>query len=261
MATVLKLEHVNFTRAGKPILKDLNWEIQSGENWAVLGLNGAGKTTLLKLLHGDIWPSSGQMEVLGHVFGHSNINDLRKKIGWVSNALQDWLHPGDSAESIVLSGKFASIGVYEETTPAEQATAVDLLKRVGGGSLLGKPYRILSQGEKQLVMIARALMAQPELLILDEPCNGLDLFARDRLLANIEKIAADPASPAMLIVSHHTEELLPCFQKVLLLKDGSIFDQGSRQAMFTEDELTEFYGAPVKVLLNENDHVLVYLRK
>ncbi|WP_235806081.1 ATP-binding cassette domain-containing protein, partial [Limosilactobacillus gastricus] len=148
MATVLKLEHVNFTRAGKPILKDLNWEIQSGENWAVLGLNGAGKTTLLKLLHGDIWPSSGQMEVLGHIFGHSNINDLRKKIGWVSNALQDWLHPGDSAESIVLSGKFASIGVYEETTPAEQATAVDLLKRVGGGSLLGKPYRILSQGEK-----------------------------------------------------------------------------------------------------------------
>lgn len=119
MSTVLKLEHVNFTRAGKPILKDLNWEIQSGENWAVLGLNGAGKTTLLKLLHGDIWPSSGQMEVLGHVFGHSNINDLRKKIGWVSNALQDWLHPGDSAESIVLSGKFASIGVYEETTPVE----------------------------------------------------------------------------------------------------------------------------------------------
>lgn len=104
-------------------------------------------------------------------------------------------------------------------------------------------------------------MAQPELLILDEPCNGLDLFARDRLLANIEKIAADPASPAMLIVSHHTEELLPCFQKVLLLKGGLIFDQGSRQAMFTEDELTEFYGAPVKVLRNENDHVLVYLRK
>ncbi len=135
------------------------------------------------------------------------------------------------------------------------------MKRVGGGSLLGKPYRILSQGEKQLVMIARALMAQPELLILDEPCNGLDLFARDRLLANIEKITADPASPAMLIVSHHTEELLPCFQKVLLLKDGSIFDQGSRQAMFTEEELTEFYGAPVKVLRNENDHVLVYLRK
>ena len=161
----------------------------------------------------------------------------------------------------MLSGKFASIGIYEQTTDAEQQEAVDLLKRVGGGSLLGKPYRILSQGEKQLVMIARALMSKPELLILDEPCNGLDLFALDRLLSYIESIAADPDSPARLIVSQHTEELLPCFQKVLLLKDGSIFDQGSRASMFTEEELTKFYGAPVKVIRDENDHVLVYLKK
>lgn len=258
MTTVLSLKHVSVVRGDREILHDLNWTIQAGENWGILGLNGAGKTTLLKVIHGDLWPTTGQVEVLGEKFGHTNINELRKRVGWVSTALQDWLHPGDRAESIVLSGKFASIGIYQAVTDDDKAEARRLLERLGGKSLIGKPYRILSQGERQLVMIARALMAKPELLILDEPCNGLDLFAKARLLDKVKQIAKAPHHPAILIVSHHTTEILPCFNQVLLLRAGHAFDQGSRDAMLTPAKLTAFYQAPVQVTVDNNETVHVF---
>ncbi|MCI1633743.1 MAG: ABC transporter ATP-binding protein [Liquorilactobacillus nagelii] len=258
MKQVLNFDHVSFQRGEKTILYDINWQVKPQENWAILGLNGAGKTTLLKMIHGDIWPSNGKLTVLDHLFGQTNIPQLRRKIGWVSNALQDWLHPGDLVEQIVLSGKFASIGLYERYTAAELQEACNLLTRLGGEKFLGKTYRMLSQGERQLTLIARAMMAQPELLILDEPCNGLDLFARQRLLQKISTIAQLPQSPALLLVSHYTEELLPCFTNLLLLKKGEIYATGSRQQLLTAPVLTDFYTKPIEIVSDDPRRIIVY---
>ncbi|GAJ26692.1 ABC transporter [Liquorilactobacillus sucicola DSM 21376 = JCM 15457] len=258
MASVLSFKNVSLTKGDRQILKEISWTIKEKENWAILGLNGAGKTTMLKMIHGDVWPSQGKLEVLGGVFGHTNIPALKKRIGWVSTALQDWLHPGDLVEEIVLSGKFASIGLYEHYSDQEMQKAKERITKLGGAKLLGKPYRVLSQGEKQLVLIARALMARPELLILDEPCNGLDLFARERLLAKIQEIAQMPNSPALLLVSHYTEELLPCFDNVMFLKDGSIYKKGKREELLNTESLTNFYGAPIQVVTNAQKRIIVY---
>lgn len=257
MNNLLDFAHVDFMRRDKVILHDINWQVKTHENWAILGLNGAGKTTLLKMMHGDIWPSNGQISVLGHRFGETNIPALQRKIGWVSTALQDDLHPGDLAEEIVLSGKFASIGLYEPYELPEVAEAEQKLIQLGGGKLIGKPYQVLSQGERQLVLLARALMAQPELLILDEPCNGLDLLAKEKLLNQISKINELPNRPTMLMVSHHTEELLPCFQKVLLLKQGEVVQTGSRDEILNETTLSNFYETPVAVLKHQQK-IMVY---
>ncbi|WP_461215107.1 ABC transporter ATP-binding protein [Lacticaseibacillus sp. GG6-2] len=255
---ILAFRDVTLERSTKTILKHIDWTIEPNQNWAILGLNGAGKTTMLKMIHGDLWPSSGQLEVLGGVFGHTSIPELTRKIGWVSTALQDWLHPGDRVENIVLSGKFASIGLYERYTRAELNEAKRILSDMGGAKLIGKTYGVLSQGERQLVMIARAMMAHPQLLILDEPCNGLDLFAREALLQRVAKIAEMPDSPALLFVSHYTEELMPCFQHVMLLKDGEIFAQGNRQELLQADKLSEFYAKPIQTAMIGTDRIAVY---
>lgn len=257
MNNLLDFSHVDFVRRDKKILHDLNWQVKPHENWAILGLNGAGKTTLLKMIHGDIWPSNGDVSVLGHHFGETNIPALQRKIGWVSNALQDDLHPGDLAEEIVLSGKFASIGLYEAYELPDVAEAKQKLTKLGGQALIGKPYRVLSQGERQLVLLARALMAQPELLILDEPCNGLDLLAKEKLLKQISMINDLLDSPTMLMVSHHTEELLTCFQHILLLKKGEVVQTGRRDEILNETTLSKFYETPV-ALLKHQQKIMVY---
>lgn len=258
MKRILKFDDVSVTRGKKEILHHLNWEVFSNESWAVLGLNGAGKTTMLKMIHGDLWPTTGKLEVLGGVFGHISIPDLKTRIGWVSTALQDQLHPGDVVDYVVLSGKFASIGIYQEFYQADLDHARQILVDMGGEKLLGKPYAVLSQGERQLVLIARAMMAEPELLILDEPCNGLDLFAREELLNRVAKIAEIPNHPALLFVSHYTEELLPCFTNVLLLRNGRIIKAGKRADVLTESSLTDFYHKPIKTVSLTGDRLAVY---
>lgn len=258
MTNILAFDDVSVTRGKRQILKHITWQVQAKENWAILGLNGAGKTTMLKMIHGDLWPTSGRLEVLGGVFGHTNIPELKTKIGWVSTALQDELHSWDSVDEIVLSGKFASIGIYQDYTAAEMAQARQILTDVGGAKLLGKVYAVLSQGERQLVLIARALMAHPQLLILDEPCNGLDLFAREALLQRIQQIAQRPEHPALLMVSHYTEEILPAFEHVLLLKAGMVQATGQRQELLTRLVLSDFYERPIAIKAWQGSRIAVY---
>lgn len=255
---VFEFSHVNFIRGKKKILKDINWAVKNKENWAILGLNGSGKTTMLQLLSGYIWPSSGQLDVLGERFGKTSIPELRKKIGWVSSALQYQLKNHEKAELIVLSGKFASIGIYQNTTPEDLDEAKKVLSECGGKKLIGKKYEVLSQGERQMVLIARALMAKPQLLILDEPCNGLDLFAKERLLKKIESIAKSPNSPTLLYVSHHTEEILPCFDHIILLRDGQIIEQGKTQDLLNKEVLNHFYTEPVQLVKMNDQRIAVY---
>lgn len=258
MDRILKFDHVGVTRGQQPILQDITWQVEAKENWAILGLNGAGKTTLLKMIHGDLWPTTGHLEVLGGQFGHVNIPELKTKIGWVSIALQDDLHKGDPVDEIVLSGKFASIGLYEDYTKAQLQEARQLLTNLGGAKLLDQPYAVLSQGERQLVLIARALMARPKLLILDEPCNGLDLFAREELLQRIQNIAIQANHPALLLVSHYTEEILPIFDHVLLLRQGQIVGAGPRKKLLTQSVLSDFYQKPIGLQHLNNTRMAVY---
>lgn len=203
---ILHLDNVSLKRNGKWILKDINWRVEKNENWVLYGLNGAGKTALLNMLCSYYFPTSGEMQVLGHHFGKTELGDrLRRKIGLVSAGLQHKLYAADSAFEIALSGAYASIGLYE--TPSEQVRekAIGLLKDLGAISYADRRYETLSQGERQRALIARALMADPELLILDEPVTGLDFMAREqacwtRLRLSLKKKMRRPSfmSPIML---------------------------------------------------------------
>lgn len=253
-----EFENVSFIRDKKALLNNVNWSVKTSENWAILGLNGAGKTLLLQLICGYLWPSKGRLVVLDQVFGKASIPELQRRIGWVSTALQYKMKNRETAEKIVLSGKFASIGIYQHYTEEELEQAKTILINAGGASLIGKKYEVLSQGERQLVLISRALMANPELLILDEPCNGLDLFAREKLLSQIQQIAEQKNHPTLLYVTHHTEEILPCFHHLMLLKDGKIFAKGTQSELFNEEKLATFYAEPIQIIPLKDERFAVY---
>nr|BAB40634.1 ATP-binding protein-homolog [Thermoactinomyces vulgaris] len=244
---IIEMNSVSWMREGKMILKNISWQVQPGENWCLIGLNGSGKTTLLNLVNGYIWPTTGTVKLFGKKFGEVNLRELRKKIGWVSSSLAQQLHNHETAINIVLSGKFASIGLYDKPEKIDMEKAAALLEMMGCGHLITQTYQTLSQGEKQKVLIARALMASPQLMILDEPCTGLDLFAREQLLHSIQSISAHPQSPALIYVTHHVEEITNCFTHTLLLKQGEIFRAGPTSHVLTEELLSDFFDTPIEV--------------
>lgn len=245
--SIVEMRDIVWERDEKVVLEKVNWTINEGEHWCLLGLNGSGKTTLLNMINGYIWPTTGSVSVLGHRFGEYDLRELRKEIGWVSTSLQQRLYYSDSALQIVLSGKFASIGVYDEVSEEDEHKAISILKQLGCESLITRKYGTFSQGEKQRVLIARALMNEPKLLILDEPCTGLDLFAREQVLAMIEQLVATENAPALIYVTHHVEEILPCFNKTLLIKDGTVFAEGNSNHILNDHTLGQFFGVPVHI--------------
>lgn len=244
----LKLQNVSLERQHKTLLKNLNWEVKKGENWAILGLNGSGKTTLLKLIMAEHWKTAGDMEVLGTAFGGTDISDMRTKIGIVGSFIAERLPSNMVAEKIVLTGKYKSSILYKEYGETELDEARQMLISIGGEHLLGRIYASLSQGEKQLLLIARSLMENPEILILDEATSGLDLFAREKLLTQIEQISSLANAPTILYVTHHAEEITQSMTHVLLLKKGEIIAQGPKNDVLTEDTLTDFYDQPVSII-------------
>lgn len=244
---VVDVKGVSWKRNGKNILSDMNWQVKRGEHWAVLGLNGSGKTTLLNMLNGYIWPTTGEVTVLNEHFGKTDIRELRKRIGWVSSAIEQRISGTQPVEQIVISGKFGSTGLYDERTKEDEEKALHLLEQLDCKYLYGKDYGICSQGESQRVLIARALMAEPELLILDEPTNGLDFIAREQLLESISNIVAGDRAPTLLFVTHHLEEISPLFTHTLLIKDGTVFSQGTREEIFQSTSMTTFFGINVHI--------------
>ncbi|CAM3610960.1 ABC transporter ATP-binding protein [Marinicrinis lubricantis] len=248
MEEMIRIEQVSYRRGDNEPLKKMNWTVNKGEHWAILGLNGSGKTTLLNVINGYIWPTKGSVSVLGHAFGTIDLRELRKMIGWVSSSLQEKLYASDKAEYIVASGKFATIGLYEEPSESDWELAYSFMEQLGCSHLKGRTFQTCSQGEKQKLLIARALMAKPKLLILDEPCNGLDLFSRERLLESIDRLAKSGDAPTIFYVTHHTEEILPIFRHALLLRRGEVFLQGKVQDVLTSGQLTDFFETPVEVI-------------
>lgn len=247
MERIIDVQGVSWRRGEHAVLKNINWRVERNEHWALLGLNGSGKTTLLNMINGYIWPTSGEISVLGHRFGEIDLRYLRQTIGWVSSSLQEKLYGTDRAQNVIISGKFASIGLYDKPSEEDYARAETLMALLGCSHLYDREYRTCSQGEKQKLLIARALMANPQLLILDEPCNGLDLFSRERLLESIQDLASRSDCPTILFVTHHTEEILPIFSKALLLRRGEVVRQGETASLFNSDVLSGFFEAPVAV--------------
>jgi iron complex transport system ATP-binding protein len=229
------------------ILRDINWTVRRGEHWAIIGLNGSGKTSLLNMVNGYIWPSEGEIRVLGKRFGRYDVRDLRKKIGWASSSLQEKLYVSETAEEIVLSGRFATIGLYDKPGKKDRERARALLVLFQCGHAAGQPYWSLSQGEKQKVLIARALIQNPRLLILDEPCAGLDIISREQILSLIQDVGSQASGPSILYVSHHIEEILPVFTHVLLLRRGEAHSQGSTREVLTKKNLSDFFERSVGV--------------
>lgn len=257
---ILNFDQVKLIREQNVLLQDINWHVKSGEDWAILGLNGAGKSLMLNMISGNLWPSEGKLTVLGELFGETSIPDLTKRIGWVSQSLQERIHREERSEYIVLSGKFASIGIYQTYSEGDLTEAKQLLRSHGAEKLIGKAFKILSQGEKQIVLIARALMAKPELLILDEPCNGLDLFAKEDLLARIKRMKQEIDAPSLLYVTHHTEEILPFINHLLMIRNGQIYKQGPRKELLNEATLSDFYQRPIAIHTMSEERLMVIPR-
>lgn len=247
MSNILSMKDVSWRRNGRTILQEINWDVEEGQHWAILGLNGSGKTTILNMLNGYIWPTVGTIRVLGKIFGKTDIRELRKSIGWVSSSLEMRIRSMQSTQDVIISGKFASIGLYEEPDSADYEKAFVLMEDLGCAHLRDRTYETCSQGEKQKVLIARALMASPKLLILDEPTNGLDFIAREDLLNTVNQLAVKDGGPTILFVTHHIEEVLPVFSHTLLLKQGTVYAQGERENVLSSARLTEFFKKNVQV--------------
>lgn len=244
---IVEMKKVSWRRDKHLILDQIDWEIRKGEHWCLVGLNGSGKTSILDLINGYHWPTSGEITVLDRRFGETDLRELRKKIGWVSTSMQQRLYGYETIENVVLSGKFASVGVYEKPAEEDYAQVNRLIEEWGCGHLVGRNYQNLSQGEKQKVLIGRALMASPELLILDEPCTGLDIFAREQVLQMIDQIARNSDAPTLIYVTHHIEEILPCFTHTLLLKQGRVYRKGRNKEVLTEEILRDFFHTSLSI--------------
>jgi iron complex transport system ATP-binding protein len=238
------------------ILEQIDWEVQKGEHWAILGPNGSGKTSLLRALTGYLPPTAGTISVLGETYGRSDWRELRKRIGIVSSSIYQMMAENETAFNAVLSGRYAQIGLWCETAPAERREAARILRRVECEYLRERPWTHLSQGERQRVLIGRALMARPRLLILDEPCAGLDPAAREHFLQFLERLARGPGAPALVLVTHHTEEITPSFSHVLVLKEGRVAASGSKARMLNSRLLSDAFGVPVRLRRERGRYLL-----
>lgn len=240
----LDIRNVSYSMNGRRILDSINWTVQEGEHWAILGPNGSGKTTLLKLACGYVWPNEG-----GTVYrkGRSllDLRSLRRSIGWVTSGLAFQIPSRERVLRTVVSGKFAQIGLLEgfgaDPTRNDFAQAESYLEQMGCSRLSNQEFGTLSQGEQQKALIARARMTRPYLIFLDEPCAGMDPGARENFLSTLEKLGRQKKVPALVYVTHHVEEILPLFRKTLILKDGRVLEAGKTSAILRRDSLERLY--------------------
>lgn len=247
MTSVIDLGIETFERDGVQILRDIQWQVARGEHWAVLGPNGAGKSSLLSIVAGYEWPSRGEVSVLGKTYGKCDMRALKERIGWVSSSLFSWLPARQSTREVAATGIHATIGNWHELSPNDLIRADDALRRIGAYSFRNKRYGVLSQGEKQRVMIARALVTDPDLLILDEPCAGLDPGTRERLIDDVDRLCAKADGPTLVLVSHHVEEIPAHATHALLIKEGHTLAAGPLNEVLTDALLTELYEFPCEV--------------
>ncbi len=245
---VLQIEKLQLRRGDTIILDDISWRVERGQHWVILGANGSGKTSLLRALLGYFTPTDGKMVLLGRSFGRTDWRALRKHVGWVSSSVRQLMAEEETALETVVSGKFAMIDLWRRGSPADRRRAQQLLRRVECAALAERPWRVLSMGEQQRVLIARALMATPRLLILDEPCAGLDPAAREHFLQFLQRLIRRESSPTVLLVTHHVEEIVPGFSHVLLLHSGRVLAAGKTSATLTARALSRAFNARIALV-------------
>jgi iron complex transport system ATP-binding protein len=247
----LELYKVSYIAGGKKILDSISWTVQPGEHWAILGPNGSGKTTLLKLACGYLWPNAGGViRRKGEELTY--LPEFRKSIGWVSAALVGDIPAHEKALDTVVSGKFAQIGyvggLWGQASQSDYARARRYLQEFDCAHLSEQEFVTLSQGEQQKILIARARMTKPYLIVLDEPCAGMDPGARENFLATLTALGRQKEIPALIYVTHHIEEILPLFRKTLVLRAGRVIHSGSTRAVLNENLLNELYGVSVQII-------------
>ncbi|MGC4105507.1 MAG: ATP-binding cassette domain-containing protein [Thermomicrobiales bacterium] len=245
--TAISLQDVTvWTGERKVLIEDVTWTVRPGERWVVIGPNGAGKTTLMSVVGGDRFPSSGEASVLGETFGKTDMRDLRARIGRVdpNQRMLDWV----TGEEAVLTGLKNQVWPkWDEWTAADHARAQELLALVGCADFAEQEIKLLSQGERQRIRIARVLIANPALMLLDEPTTGLDFPGREALLATIDDLTTTHPDLPMVIVSHHLEELPSSITHVMLMKEARVIGKGPAAEMLTSDWISECFGFPIEV--------------
>ena len=244
--TIIKTEGLCVQSGSRYLLRDINWEVKRGEQWVVFGLNGSGKTTLLSVIAGFKEPTAGFVEVFGQRYSNDNLLQNRSRIGWVSSSFFDKYYTRESALSIVLAGLSGTLGLRGGLRDDDVLKAKALLAEYHFGDRIDLPFSILSKGERQNILIARAMMADPEILVLDEPGTGLDVLAREYLLQKIDTLAKEQRM-TIIYVTHYPEEIQPIFTNAIILREGMIVDRGPTEEVFDSQRLSAALEASVIV--------------
>lgn len=244
---VLSVSGLTVTRRQTRILRSVDWTVNPGEMWTILGANGSGKTSLLSCLTGYLTPASGTVTVLGETYGASDWTQLKKRIGLVSSSVRQMVEDTGRPREIIGGGRYGQINFWGRLTAADLQQIASIARQVRCTPLLDRDWAVLSQGERQRVLTGRALMAKPELLILDEPCAGLDPVARDRFVHFMQRLATQKRGPAVVLVTHHLEEIPPACTHVLALHNGAVAAAGPIREVIRDAIIGKIFGAPVKV--------------
>jgi iron complex transport system ATP-binding protein len=246
MDPVLQFAGVTVRRGTATLLEDVDWTVEEDERWVILGPNGAGKTTLMQVASAQIHPTAGVAGVLNEVLGAVDVFELRPRIGLTSAALAERIPRSELVKDVVVSASYSVIGRWrEEYDELDHARAAQLMAELGVSRLADRTFGTLSEGERKRVQIARSLMTDPELLILDEPAAGLDLGGREDLVSTLSVLAVDGEAPAIILVSHHVEEIPPGFTHVMMLREGRVTTAGPIERVMTEEALSATFGMPL----------------
>jgi len=257
----LEVSGLTIRRGDAVILQNIRWQVLPGEHWVILGANGSGKTSLLCALTGYLTPTAGEVEVLGQRYGRTDWRQLRQRLGLVSSAIRQMIPPDEPALETVVSGRYAMIDFWGKMTAADRRRARDILRQIECLELADRPWLFLSQGERQRVLIGRALMAKPAVLILDEPCAGLDPAAREHFLQFLQRLGGGARPPTLVLVTHHVEEIMPVFSHVLILKSALVMAQGPRRRVLTSGALSEAFGEPARLRQRRGRYTLQLRRR
>ena len=261
MTPALRLIGVGLTRDGRDLLDGIDWEVGPGDRWVVLGPNGSGKTSLVRIASFQTHPSRGDVEVLGQRLGRVNIWDLRNRIGLASSALADQLRPQLTASDVVVTQLHGALEPWWHTySDDDRAQALRCLERMGVGQYADRELGTLSSGERQRVLLARTLMGDPGVVILDEPSANLDLGGREGLVRSLTDLAADASAPPIVFVTHHVEEIPPGFTSLLLLRDGRIESSGPLADTLTEESLSDLFGVKLKLRFEDGRYSAIAIQ-
>jgi iron complex transport system ATP-binding protein len=253
---ILEISNLKVCRGNVKILDGVNWRVERGQHWAILGANGSGKTSLLSALTGYLMPTTGEIFLLGKTYGKSDWRELRKKIGLVSSSVRQMMADDEPALETVASGKFAMIDFWGRLSRGDKKRALKILRQIECAHLAERPWRVLSQGERQRILIGRALMTTPRVLILDEPCAGLDPAAREHFLQFLERLGKTKSAPTLILVTHHVEEIMPVFSHLLVLKNGKFLAGGKKAVALTAKNLTRAFEAKLKLRLKAKRYAM-----